>query len=93
MAHADRNMVPLYLTEGEREQLDLYAEIAGISRQKLLEAIISSALDDLDFMDRTGLLIEDVRMKDQIEMFKKIPAEHKLLVAQAVNSCDGDNTN
>ena len=31
MAHLERKMVPLYLTDQEKEQLDLYAEILVIS--------------------------------------------------------------
>ena len=83
-------MTPLYLTEDEKEKLDLYSEIAGISRQKLLEAIISSALADLEIMDRTGYLIDEVRIKDQIGMFKKIPHEQKRLASQATAKPETD---
>lgn len=86
MEHLAKKMIPLYLKENEKERLDLYAEIVGISRQKLLEAIISSALDDLDIMDRIDLLIDEVRLEDQLEMFKRIRHEQKVLVNHVVNS-------
>jgi len=86
MEHLAQKMIPLYLKENEKERLDLYAEIVGISRQKLLEAIISSALDDLDIMDRIDLLIDEVRLEDQLEMFKRIRHEQKVLVNHVVNS-------
>ena len=86
MEHLAQKMIPLYLKENEKERLDLYAEIVGISRQKLLEAIISSALDDLDIMDRIDLLMDEVRLEDQLEMFKRIRHEQKVLVNHVVNS-------
>ena len=86
MEHLAKKMIPLYLKESEKERLDLYAEIVGISRQKLLEAIISSALDDLDIMDKIDLLIDEVRLEDQLEMFKRIRHEQKVLVNHVVNS-------
>ena len=86
MEHLAKKMIPLYLKENEKERLDLYAEIVGISRQKLLEAIISSALDDLDIMDRIDLLMDEVRLEDQLEMFKRIRHEQKVLVNHVVNS-------
>ena len=72
MAHLERKMVPLYLTEQEKYQLDLYADILGISRQKVLEAIITSSFEDLDTMDKVGFLVSEVRLTDQIELFKKL---------------------
>ena len=72
MAHLERKMVPLYLTEQEKYQLDLYADILGISRQKVLEAIITSSFEDLDTMDKIGFLVSEVRLIDQIELFKKL---------------------
>jgi hypothetical protein len=72
MAHLERKMVPLYLTEQEKYQLDLYADILEISRQKVLEAIIASSFNDLDTMDKIGFLVSEVRLIDQIEMFKKL---------------------
>ena len=72
MTHHERNMVPLYLSDQEKYQLDLYAEILEISRQKLLEALIASSLEDLDVMDKIGFLVKEVRLVDQIDMFKKL---------------------
>ncbi len=72
MPHRERNMVPLYLTDQERLQLDQYADTLNTSRQKILEAIIESSLDDMDTMDKTGLLVSEVRLIDQINMFKKL---------------------
>jgi hypothetical protein len=72
MAHLERKMVPLYLTEQEKYQLDLYADILEISSQKVLEAIIASSFNDLDTMDKIGFLVSEVRLIDQIEMFKKL---------------------
>ena len=77
MAHTERNMVPLYLTDQEKSQLDLYADILGISKQKLLETIIESALEDLDAMDKIGFLVREVRPIDQINMFKKLTLQSK----------------
>lgn len=65
-------MVPLYLTDQEKYQLDLYAEILNMSRQKVLEAIIESSMEDLDTMDKIGFLVSEVRLIDQISMFKKL---------------------
>ena len=76
MAHLERNMVPLYLTDQEKYQLDLYAEILGISRQKVLETIIESSLEDLDTMDKIGFLVSEVRLIDQIKMFKKLTQQN-----------------
>lgn len=72
MPHKHRNMVPLYLTDQEKYQLDLYAEILNMSRQKVLEAIIESSMEDLDTMDKIGFLVSEVRLIDQISMFKKL---------------------
>jgi len=72
MAHLERKMVPLYLTESEKYQLDLYADILEVSRQKVLEAIIASSFEDLDTMDKIGFLVSEVRLVDQLEMFKKL---------------------
>ena len=72
MPHKDRNMVPLYLTDQEKYQLDLYADMLGLSRQKVLEAIIASSMEDLDTMDKIGFLVSEVRLVDQINMFKKL---------------------
>ena len=72
MAHIDRKMVPLYLTDSEKYQLDLYADRLGVSRQKVLEAIIASSFEDLDTMDKIGFLVSEVRLIDQIEIFKKL---------------------
>jgi hypothetical protein len=65
-------MVPLYLTASEKYQLDLYADILEVSRQKVLEAIIASSFEDLDTMDKIGFLVSEVRLIDQLEMFKKL---------------------
>ena len=72
MPHKHRNMVPLYLTDQEKYQLDLYAEILNMSRQKVLEVIIESSMEDLDTMDKVGFLVSEVRLIDQISMFKKL---------------------
>lgn len=72
MAHLERNMIPLYLKDHEKYQLDLYAEILGMSRQKVLEAIIATSLEDLDTMDKIGFLVSEVRLVDQIKMFKDL---------------------
>ena len=72
MAHCERKMVPLYLTEQEKYQLDLYADILELSRQKVLEAIIASSFEDLDTMDKIGFLVKEVRLIDQIKMFKSL---------------------
>lgn len=85
MPHLYRKATPLYLKEEEREQLDLYADIVGVSRQKLLEAIIASCLDDLDTMDRIGFLVSDVRLQDQLAMYKRLSEPEKSLIRQAIN--------
>ena len=72
MAHLERNMVPLYLKDHEKYQLELYADILGISRQEVLEAILASSLEDLDTMDKIGFLARGIRLIDQIEMFKSL---------------------
>ena len=72
MAHLERNMVPLYLTDQEKNQLDLYASILGLSRQKVLETMIETCLEDLDTMDKIGFLVREVRLVDQINMFKRL---------------------
>lgn len=75
MAHLERNMVQLYLKDHEKYQLDLYAEILGLSRQKVLEAIIADSLEDLDTMDKIGFLVKDIRLIDQIKMFKTLTTQ------------------
>ena len=72
MAHIERNMIPLYITDQEKYQLDLYAEILGLSRQEVLEAIIASSLEDLDTMDKIGFMVSEVRLIDQINMFRSL---------------------
>ena len=70
MGHLNKNLAPLYLKTEEKEQLDLYADVLGISRQKLLEAIIASSLRDLITLDKLDVLISEVDALDQLEMFK-----------------------
>lgn len=72
MTHRDRKKISLYMTKQEKSQLDNYAEILGISRQKLLEAIIATTLEDLDVMDKIDFLMSEVRLIDQLNMFKKL---------------------
>lgn len=72
MAHLERNMVPLYLTDQEKAQLDHYADMLGISRQKILEAIIECSLEDMDTMDKIDFLVSEVRLIDQIKMYKNL---------------------
>ena len=72
MAHIERKMVPLYLTDQEKDQLDRHAGSLGVSRQKILEAIIESCLEDLDTMDKIGFLVSDVRITDLLNMFKNL---------------------
>ena len=85
MAHFERKMVPLYLTNQEKEQLNLYAEIVGASRQKLLEAMIASCCEDLDIMDRMDFLVSEVRVQDQLKMFKELTPTEKSLIKQTIN--------
>ena len=70
MGHLNKNRASLYLKTEEKEQLDLYADVLGISRQKLLEAIIASSLRDLITLDKLDVLISEVDALDQLEMFK-----------------------
>ena len=72
MAQLNCEMVPLYLTSKKKEQLELYAEIVGISPEKLLEEVLTSSLDDLDRMDKIGFLVSDIRFQDQLNMFKSL---------------------
>jgi hypothetical protein len=88
MAHLERNMVPLYLTEQENFQLGLYSDILGLSRQKVLEAIIASSLEDLDTMDKIGFLVKEVRLSDQIEMFKSLTRQEINDIAKKYNEAE-----
>lgn len=47
MAHSNRRMTPLYLLNEERKKLDALAEKKGVSRQKILEEIIHSGIENL----------------------------------------------
>lgn len=47
MAHIKRRMTPLYLLDEEKKRLDKFAKKRGISRQKILEEIIKSGVDEL----------------------------------------------
>ena len=86
MAHLERKMTPLYLTEQEKEQLDLYAEILGLSRQKLLEGAILSCLDDLETMHKIGFMVSEVRLADQLKMFKGLTMQDKNRIAGYKNN-------
>jgi len=81
MAHLERKMVPLYLTEQEREQLDLYAEVLGLSRQKLLEGAITSCIEDLEAMHKIGFMVNQARLADQLKMFKGLTMQDKNRIA------------
>lgn len=81
MAHLERKMVPLYLTEQEKDQLDLYAEILGLSRQKLLEGAITSCIEDLETMHKIGFMVDQVRLADQLKMFKSLTMQDKNRIA------------
>ena len=81
MAHLERKMVPLYLTEQEKDQLDLYAEILGLSRQKLLEGAITSCIEDLEAMHKIGLMMNQVRLADLLKMFKGLTMQDKNCIA------------
>ena len=81
MPHLDRKMVPLYLTEQEKKQLDLYAEKLGLSRQKLLEGAIASCLEDLETMHKIGFMANPVRLEDQLKMFKGLTMQDKNRIA------------
>ncbi len=81
MAHLERKMVPLYLTDQEKEQLDLYAERLGISRQKVLEGVILSSIEDLEVMDKIGFMVSEVRLADQLKMFKGLTMQDKNRIA------------
>ena len=81
MAHLERKMVPLYLTEQEKNQLDLYAETLGISRQKLLEGAITSCIEDLETMHKIGFMMNQVRLADQLKMFKGLTMQDKNRIA------------
>lgn len=86
MAHLDRKMVPLYLTEQEKNQLDLYAETLGLSRQKLLEVAITSCIEDLETMHKIGFMVKQVRLADQLEMFKELTIQDKNRIAGDTNN-------
>ena len=86
MAHLDRKMVPLYLTEQEKNQLDLYAEVLGLSRQKLLEGAIASCLEDLETMHKIGFMVNQVRLADQLKMFKELTMQDKNRIAGDSNN-------
>jgi hypothetical protein len=86
MAHLERKMVPLYLTDQEKEQLDLYAEKLGISRQKLLEGVILSSIEDLEVMDKIGFMVSEVRLADQLKMFKGLTTQDKNRIAGNKNN-------
>jgi len=81
MAHLERKMVPLYLTEQEKDQLDLYAERLGLSRQKLLEGAITSCIEDLETMHKIGLMVNQVRLADQLKIFKGLTMQDKNCIA------------
>ena len=81
MAYLERKMVPLYLTDQEKEQLDLYAEALGLSRQKLLEGAILSCLDDLEEMYKIGFMVSEIRLSDQLKMFKGLTIQAKNRIA------------
>lgn len=81
MAHLERKMVPLYLTNQEKEQLDLYAERLGLSPQKLLEGLILSSIEDLEVMDKIGFMVSAVRLADQLKMFKGLTTQDKNRIA------------
>lgn len=82
MTPPEQKMVPLYLTDRQNYQLDLYAGILEISQEKLLEAIIASSFEDLDIMDKIGFLVKEVRLSDQIDMYKKLSREDINHIAQ-----------
>ena len=70
MAHSERTMVPLYLTDTEKKKLDKYAANLNLSRQKVLEAILASGLRDLGAMDLSGCLTQKACLLNQLEKFK-----------------------
>jgi len=86
MAHLERKMIPLYLTEQEKNQLDLYAEVLGLSRQKLLEGAIASCLEDLETMHKIGFMVNQVRLADQLKMFKDLTLQDKNRIAGDSNN-------
>ena len=86
MAHLERKMVPLYLTEQEKNQLDLYAEILDLSRQKLLEGAITSCIEDLETMHKIGFMRMQVRLADQLKMFKALTMQDKNRIAGNINN-------
>ena len=70
MAHSERFMVPLYLTDTEKKKLDKYATSLNLSRQKVLEAIFVSGLSDLETIDLISSLTKKASLLDQLKTFK-----------------------
>lgn len=81
MAYTNRKMVPLYLTESEKDTLDLYAEAFGLSRQKLLEGVLHSCMEELEEMHKIGFMVDGVRLQDQLSMFKGLTTKEKNRIA------------
>ncbi|SDE61468.1 hypothetical protein [Desulfuromonas thiophila] len=64
MAHAKKKQIALYVTDEQHEKISKYADKIGISKQKLLENILSNGLDDLAILEKSGILAIGVGIRD-----------------------------
>lgn len=69
MAHIDRQMTPLYLLKDEKQKLDNLAEKKGISRQKILEEIISSSINTSKQEARSERRQKNKRLKTKLQVY------------------------
>lgn len=71
MAHVNKKRAGLYLSPENDEKISNYAEELGISKQKLMENLIDSGLDDLALLKRTGFLAIGKGFRDLVYKLRK----------------------
>ena len=81
---ADWKPIPVKLSDEFIEQLDQLSERADITRHKLMQNFIKVGLEELAFLDKSGVLKVATTLKDIGKGFKKIYDLGK----KALNSSD-----
>lgn len=82
MAHAKKKQIALYVTDEQHEKIVKYADKIGISRQKLLENILTNGLDDLAILEKSGILSIGVGIRDLAYKLRHKEIDPAILVNQ-----------
>lgn len=66
----DRKQITIYLEHGTANKLEKYAKKIKVSRQRLIENLLENGLEDLNALEKTGMLFVGVGLRDLFDQVR-----------------------